>query len=66
MKTFKTLIVILILLAMFAVPASAISYYCVYARYNPAFAVLCFWALMWEYSDPFDWGDSDADDYANG
>lgn len=65
----KLLITVLLVALVFAVtlslPAQA-SIYCKYARFNPGYAVACFWEIMMDLWDPLDWGDGDADDYGNG
>lgn len=59
------LLVAVVILTVVAVPVQS-SFYCKYARYNPGYAVLCFWEIMMDYWDPLDWGDGDADDYGGG
>lgn len=59
------LLVAVVICCLLAVPARS-SIYCKAARFNPTYAVICFWEIMMDLWDPLDWGDGDADDYGNG
>ena len=59
------LLVAVIICTLLAVPARS-SIYCEYRRFNPGYAVICFWEIMMDLWDPLDWGDGDADDYGGG
>lgn len=59
------LIVVMVFVMALSLPARA-SVYCKYARFNPGFALACYWEIMMDLWNPLDWGDGDADDYGNG
>ena len=59
------LIVVMVFVVTLSLPAKA-SIYCKYARFNPGFALACYWEIMMDHWNPLDWGDGDADDYGNG
>ncbi len=64
-KSLITVLLAVLVFTMLAIPLQA-SIYCKYARFNPGYAVACFWEIMMDLWDPLDWGDGDADDYGNG
>ena len=64
-KSLITVLLAVLVFALVSIPVHA-SFYCKYARFNPGYAIVCYWEIMMDLWNPLDWGDGDADDYGSG
>ena len=62
-KSLITALLVMLVFVLVALPVQATSFYCKYAQYHPGYAIACFWEIMFDFWDPLDWGDGDADNY---